>query len=176
MEISCSIWCRQNNVECVIRNKNIRDQRWLSSRDLQLKIDTKGTTVSAFWFLVYQYIGCRSGPALYERKKVFAGWKGHPSTWATHRCSNFSFLSLWELKDVSPRWRTNIRELTTQCAHLSQRILSSHKTPFSCARPWHLKRELWDNFFSRLRKCEKRCRMPSHRPGRLHIYRSKLLG
>ena len=158
MEIFCSVWCRQNNVECVIRNENIRDQRW-SSRDLQLKIDTKGTTVSAFWFLVYQYIGCRSGPSLYERKKVFAGWKGHPSTWAIHGCNNFSFLSLCELKDVSPRRRTNIRELTTPCAHVSQRIPLSRKTPFSCARRWDGKRELWDNYFSTLRKCEKGCRI-----------------
>ena len=61
----------------MIGNENIRDQRWLSSRDLQLKIDIFQNLVpkelSAFCFLVYQCIGCRSGPVLCESKKFFLG-------------------------------------------------------------------------------------------------------
>lgn len=154
MEIFCSVWCRQNKVECLIRNESIRDQRWLSSRNLQLKIDIfQSLVVSVYWLSIWS--------RLMWEKKVFFWVEGSPfhlsyridaPIFRTYPCVNL-------IKDVSRRWRTNIREITKARAHVSQRIPLSRKTPFSCARRWDGKRELWNNFFSTLRKCEKRCRI-----------------
>ena len=135
----------------------------LSSRDSQLKIDVfqnllpkalrKLSGVSVYWLSIWS--------RLMWEKKVFFWVEGSPfhlsyridaPIFRTYPCVNL-------IKDVSRRWRTNIREITTARAHVSQRIPLSRKTPFSCARRWDGKRELWNNFFSTLRKCEKRCRI-----------------
>lgn len=123
------------------------------------EFSTKGTKcflfsgVSVYWLSIWS--------RLMWEKKVFLWVEGTPfhlsyridaPIFRTYPCVNL-------IKDVSRRWRTNIRELTIPCAHVSQRIPLSRKTPFSCARRWDGKREWWGNFFSTLRKCEKRCRI-----------------
>ena len=123
------------------------------------EFSTKGTKcflfsgVSLYWLSIWSRL-------MWEKKVFFLGRRVTPPPELPIDAPIFRTYPWVNLiKDVSRRWRTNIRELTTARAHVSQRIPLSRKTPFSCARLWDGKRELWDNFFSTLRKCEKRCRI-----------------